>query len=100
MTDKKYDKYKYKSPFDFDLSKMTVEEAKERLRSMGINPDEWTSNEDYVKEGERVQLPTFKLYADLLTQIRDICQDQANRDIREIDKLQVQLSRLRKGGGV
>lgn len=93
-------KYQYKSPFDFDLSKMTVEEAKERLREMGINTDSWESNEDYVKGGEKVQIPTFKMYADLLGQIRDICQDQVNRDINEIDKLQVQLARIRKGGGI
>jgi len=90
---------KYKSPFDFDLSKLTVEEAKERLRSMGLPTDSWVSNEEYVKEGDKAQLPTFKLYAEMLTQIRDICQDQVNRDLKEIDRLQVQLHRLKKGGG-
>lgn len=96
MNERKYD---YKSPFDFDLSKVTVEEAKERLRAQGINPDEWTSNEDYVKSGEKVQIPTFKMYAEMLTQIRDICQDQVNRDLKEVDRLYVQLNRLKKGGG-
>ena len=96
-----YDERKrYRSPFDFDLSKMTVEEAKERLHKMGLNTDTWESNEEYVKGGEKVQLPTFKYYAEMLTAIRDICQDQANRDVKEIDHLQVQLQRLRKGGGV
>jgi len=90
---------KYKSPFDFDLSKMTVEEAKERLRSMGINPGEWTDNEDRVKDGDQAQIPTFKMYADMLTEIRDICQGQVTRDLHEIDELNVKLRRLKKGGG-
>ena len=90
---------KYKSPFDFDLSKMTVEEAEERLREMGFSPNTWTSNEEYVNDGEKAQLPTFKYYAEILTHIRDICQDQVNRDLNEINKLTVQLHRLRKGGG-
>lgn len=93
------DSKKYQSPFDFDLSKMTVEQAKERLRGMGIDPDQWTSNEDYVKDGDKAQLPTFKLYADMLTQIRDICQGQVDRDLKEIDELNVKMRRLRKGGG-
>ena len=91
--------FKYKSPFDFDLSKMTVEEAKERLHEMGFPVDSWVDNEDYVTAGEKVQLPTFKYYAEMLTAIRDICEDQTKRDLQEIDKLQVQLQRLRKGGG-
>ena len=91
---------KYQSPFDFDVSKMTVEQVKERLRAAGLPIGEGVSNEDYVKGGEKVQLPTFKYYAEMLTAIRDICQDQANRDLKEIDSLQVQLQRLRKGGGV
>lgn len=89
----------YRTPFDFDLSKMTVEEAKERLRAMGIEPDTWTSNEDTVKAGEHAQLPTFKFYAEMLEQIRDICQDQVRHDVREIDDLNYQLRRLKRGGG-
>lgn len=89
---------KYKSPFDFDVSKMTVEEVKERLLKMGINPGTWTSNEEYVKDGDQTQLPTFKMYADLLGEIRDICQSQITRDVREIDDLNIKLRRIKKGG--
>jgi hypothetical protein len=92
-------KYKYTSPFDFDLSKMSVEEAKERLRAMGIEPDSWTNNHGRVKDGDQAQIPTFKMYADMLTQIRDICQMQADRDLKEIDDLNVKLRRLKRGGG-
>lgn len=91
--------YKYKSPFDFDLSKMTVEEAKERLRAMGIEPGSWTDNYGKVKDGDQAQIPTFKMYADMLSQIRDICKTQVDRDLREIDELSVKLRRLKKGGG-
>lgn len=90
---------RYRSPFDFDLSKMTVEEAEAKLRSLGIEPNTWASNEDYVKEGEQAQLPTFKFYADMLGEIRDICKGQVSRDLREIDTLSVKLRRLHKGGG-
>lgn len=90
---------KYKSPFDFDLSKMTVEEAKDRLRGMGFPVDEWISNEDRVKDGDKAQIPTFKHYAEILTKIRDLISDQTDRDLKEIDDLSYQLRRLRHGGG-
>ena len=90
---------RYRSPFDFDLSKMTVEEAEERLRAMGIEPNSWTNNEDYVKDGDTATLPTFKFYADMLGHIRDICQDQVKHDVKEIDTLNYQLRRLKRGGG-
>lgn len=98
MTDPK-EKFKYRSPFDFDLSKMSVEEAKERLRAMGIEPGSWTDNHGRVKDGDKAQIPTFKLYAEMLTQIRDICQTQVDRDLNEIDMLNVKLRRLKRGGG-
>ena len=91
--------HQYKSPFDFDLSKMTVEEAQERLREMGIDPGSWTDNKDTVKGGEKVQLPTFKYYAKMLEKIRDIMQDQVEHDVQEIDALNYQLKRLQRGGG-
>lgn len=94
-----YERKEYKSPFDFDLSKMSVEDAKERLRAMGIEPDSWTNNHDTVKEGDKAQIPTFKFYADMLGEIRDICKGQVSRDLREIDELGVKLRRLKKGGG-
>ena len=98
MADPK-EKFKYRSPFDFDLSKMSVEEAKERLRAMGIEAGEWTDNHGRVKDGDKAQIPTFQLYAEMLTQIRDICQTQVDRDLNEIDMLNVKLRRLKKGGG-
>lgn len=90
---------RYKSPFDFDLTKMTVEEAEERLRALGIEPGTWVSNEDTVKAGDQAQLPTFKLYAEMLGHIRDICRDQVKHDVREIDDLSYQIRRLKRGGG-
>ena len=90
---------RYKTPFDFDLTKMTVEEAEERLRASGIEPGKWLDNEDSVKEGDQTQLPTFKLYAEMLGHIRDICKDQVHHDVKEIDELSYQIRRLKRGGG-
>jgi hypothetical protein len=91
--------FRYRSPFDFDLSKMTVEEAKERLRAAGLPVNEWVDNEGHVKDGDKVQLPTLKFYADMLTKIGDIVRDQVDRDVKEIDDLNYQLRRLKHGGG-
>ena len=90
---------KYRSPFDFDVSKMTVEEVKEKLRESGINPGSWTDNEGRVKDGDTAKIPTFEFYADMLGEIRDVCKGQVSRDLREIDELGVKLRRLKKGGG-
>jgi hypothetical protein len=91
--------FRYRSPFNFDLSKMSVEEAKERLRSHGIPVDEWVDNEGRVEEGEKAQLPTLKFYADMLSKIGDLVGDQVQRDVKEIDDLNYQLRRLKHGGG-
>jgi hypothetical protein len=99
VTGPKKKKYEYRTPFDFDLTKMTVEEAEERLRAMGIEPGQWTDNENYVKEGDTAQLPTFGFYAEMLGHIRDICQTQVDHDVKEIDDLNYQLRRLKRGGG-
>lgn len=93
------EKYQYRSPFDFDVSKMSVEDVVERLRAQGIPVGEWVDNEDRVKEGEKAQIPTFKLYAEMLGNIRDLLQDQAERDMQEIDDLNYQIRRLKHGGG-
>jgi len=90
---------RYRSPFDFNLKDMTVEEAEERLRSMGIEPNSWVNNEEYVKTGDKATLPTFKFYAEMLGHIRDICKDQVKHDVQEIDTLSYQLRRLKRGGG-
>lgn len=92
-------KYRYRSPFDFDVSKLTVEEVVERLRAQGLEVGEWVDNEGRVKEGQKAQLPTFKFYADMLGKIGDILQDQVDRDLAEIDDLNYQLRRLKHGGG-
>jgi hypothetical protein len=90
---------KYKSPFDFDVSKLTVEEVKERLRAEGIEPNEWTSNEDEVEDGAKAQIPTLKWYADMLKEMGGIVEQQIERDLKETDDLAYQLRRLERGGG-
>lgn len=102
MTDKK--KYQYKSPFDFDVSKMTVEQVEQRLRDQGFPVGHWTDNYDQKTtdekgEPKKASIPTFEFYAEMLGQIRDICQDQVKHDVREIDNLNYQLRRLKRGGG-
>lgn len=104
MTDREKKRYEYKSPFDFDVSKMTVEEAEQKLREQGFPVGEWTDNYDQTttdEDGEpkQAQIPTFKFYAEMLEHIRDICQDQVKHDLREIDNLNYQLRRLKRGGG-
>ena len=91
--------WKYRSPFDFDMSKMTVEEVKERLREQGINPDSWVSNEEHVKEGDKAQLPTLNWYAEMLKEMGVILETQVQRDLKETDELNYQLQRLKRGGG-
>lgn len=88
---------KYKSPFDFDVSKMTAEEVVERLRSMGIEPNAWVSNEDEVEEGAKAQIPTLNQYAEILQQMGGIIEKQIENDRRETDDLVYQLRRLEKG---
>lgn len=106
MTERKK-KHEYRSPFDFDVSKMTVEEAEQKLREKGFPVGEWTDNYDATlgedgqpkEEPEQAQIPTFKFYAEMLEHIRDICEDQVKHDLREIDNLNYQLRRLKRGGG-
>lgn len=92
-------KYRYTSPFNFDMSEMTVEEVKERLRAQGINPDSWVSNEDEVEDGDQAQLPTLKWYAEMLQEMGSVLKTQVERDLKETDELNYQLMRLKRGGG-
>jgi len=91
--------YEYRSPFDFDCSKMTPEEVIERLRAQGIEPNQWVNNEDHVKDGDTAQLPTLKWYADILKEMGGIIEQQVEHDLRETDELGHQLARLKRGGG-
>lgn len=88
-----------RGPFDFDVSKLSVEDVKARLRAAGVPVDSWVSNEDTVKGEEQVQLPTIQRYVGLLIQLRDLMQTQGDRDLQEIDDLSYQLRRLKHGGG-
>ena len=91
--------WKYRSPFDFDMSKMTVEDVKERLRANGINPDSWVSNEDRVKSGDKAPLSTLTWYAEMLEEMKTLIENQVRRDLKETDDLNYQLQRLKRGGG-
>jgi hypothetical protein len=98
MTTRKH-KWEYRSPFDFDMTKMTVEEVEERLRASGIDPGKWTDNEDYVKAGDKANLPTLSWYAEMLKEMGVILEEQVKRDLQETDELNYQLMRLKRGGG-
>lgn len=89
---------KARGPFEFDASKMTVEEVKARLRAAGVPVDEWVDNEGTAK-GQAATLPTMSRYATMLGQLRDVLSDQRDRDLAKIDELNVQMRRLRHGGG-
>lgn len=82
--------------FDFDVSKMTPEEVKERLREAGVPFEEWVHNQE---EREVTTLPMFEKQAELLQQLAGILEDQIEKDVKEIDTLNVQVYRLKRGGG-
>lgn len=88
-----------RGPFDFDVSRMTVEEVKDRLRAAGLPVDEWVSNEDRVKEGDTARIPTFQRYAEHLLNLRGLLEQQAEADVKQMDELNYQLRRLEHGGG-
>jgi hypothetical protein len=95
--------YEYKSPFDFDVSKMTVEEVIERLRAQGIEPNEWVDNEERfkqgkTKEGQKAKIPTLEAYAHILDQIKKVVEKQVENDVKETDDLVYQLRRIKRGG--
>lgn len=89
--------HEYKSPFDFDVSKMTVEEVMERLRAMGLEPNTWVDNEGKVEEGAQGQIPTLNQYAEMLQQMGGIIESQIEKDHKETQELLFQLQRLEKG---
>ena len=82
--------------FDFDVSKMTPEEVKEKLKEGGIPYDGWVHNEE---EREVKTLPMFERQAELLKQLAGIMETQIEQDLKEIDSLNIQLHRLKRGGG-
>lgn len=82
--------------FDFDVSKMTPEEVKEKLKEGGIPFESWVHNEE---EREVTTLPMFERKAELLKQLAGILEDQIENDVKEVDTLNVQLHRLKRGGG-
>lgn len=88
-----------RGPFDFDVSKLSVEDVKARLRAAGLPVDSWVDNEGHATEGKQVRLPTIDRHIELLTQLRDLLQQQSDRDLQEIDDLSYQLRRLQHGGG-
>lgn len=92
-------KRKPKSFFNFNLGEMTVDEVKERLRAQGLPVDSWIDNEGNVKEGDKARLPTLDKCAEMLVQIRGVCEEQMKHDRKEIDDLGYQLRRLTRGGG-
>lgn len=83
--------------FNFDVSKMTPEEVKEKLKEAGIPFEEWVKSD---REGEEIHtLPMFEHQAELLKQLSGLLEDQIERDVEHIDELNVQLHRLQRGGG-
>lgn len=88
-----------KAPYDFnfDVSKMTPEEVREKLREAGIPFDSWVKSD---KEGEEIHtLPMFEHQAELLKQLAGLLEDQVDRDVEHISELHEQLHRLQRGGG-
>jgi len=83
--------------FDFDVSKMTPEEVKAKLREAGIPFESWVKSD---KQDEEVHtLPMFQRQAELLQQVASLLQDQIDRDMLEVNQLQIQLHKLKRGGG-
>jgi hypothetical protein len=80
-----------------DLTKMTPEEAEAELKKQGYPVNSWVKSE---KEGEEVHtLPFFKDIATKLEGIKSMVSNQIENDINEVNDLQIQLNRLKHGGG-
>jgi len=83
---------------NFDVSEMSVEEAKRRLRAMGFPVDSWEppeGDEDKVIK----TLPTFKKQALLLDKLKELLVKQVEDDQKTISALAEKRQRLLHGGG-
>jgi len=83
---------------NFDVSEMSVEEVKKRLRDMGFPVDTWEAPEG-DKDKIIKTLPTFKKQALLLDKLKDLLGQQMEDDRKMISALAEKRQRLLHGGG-
>lgn len=69
-------------------------DIKEQLRQLGLRSGEWAS----TAEGPRMP-PAIGRQKVLLEKVRDVFQEQINRDRDQIVQLQETIERLKHGGG-
>lgn len=77
---------------------ITVEEARRRLKEMGIPIGEW-QNTNPDGEREAFTIPTFVRQADKLKKLSGLIEDQISRDFNTIVEMKEKLNRLKYGGG-
>ena len=88
------------NPFDFDCSKLTPDELRERLKEAGYPVDSWVSNEGQSHVGSQRRLPMFDKYVELLVEMRGLIEKQVAQDVEHVDRLHVEFQRLKRGGGI
>ena len=81
---------------NFDPSKMTLEEMRAKLDELGIPHQSvgWSP-----AGGKTVQPPRIEKYKELLVKIRDLLEDQVEKDKAQISELHAILQRVKHGGG-
>lgn len=89
--------YDYKKA-NFDVSKMTVEEAEARLRAMGFPVGSWSPPEG-AEDTVIKTLPTFQKQALLLDKLKELLGKQIEDDRQTINALAEKKARLLHGGG-
>lgn len=77
---------------------MTPEDLKKKLAELGINPDEpqWMG----TKSADLGQLPLIKNQRDSLAKVKALLEAQVAGDQEQILRLQEQMARLKRGGGL
>ena len=83
----------------FEDETLTEEEIRERLKKMGIPTDAWQANPDPDGEVEIKTIPTFERIAEGLRGLGKLVEDRVAQDQKQIQDLNLKMSRLKHGGG-
>lgn len=78
------------------MPEMTVEEMNEILRGLGIPVNQWSD----APGGENVKSPMVERQKELLTQVRDLLEQQIETDKEKVSELHAVVQRLKHGGGI
>ena len=75
----------------------TLEEAKAKLRALGLDPDSpaWTKS----RKMDLANLPALKQQREMFSKVAELLQAQVDQDRKQIQELHEQVARLKRGGG-